>query len=90
MEKKNLYFQYLGLGVELLTPSNRSTTKQQRQTSQRAQDFDQDLRQGQIYFRTDKKITNGFPSNLPNLSSLSNTRVQSAYRRELDQFLFVK
>ena len=42
--KKYLYFQYLGLGVELLTPSNRSTTKQQRQTSQRAQDFDQDLR----------------------------------------------
>jgi len=36
--------QYLGLGVELLTPSNRSTTKQQRQTSQRAQDLDQDLR----------------------------------------------
>jgi hypothetical protein len=46
--KKYLYFQYLGLGVELLTPSNRSTTKQQRQTSQRAQDFDQDLRQEQI------------------------------------------
>ena len=38
-----IIFQYLGLGVELLTPSNRST-KQQRQTSQRAQDFEQDLR----------------------------------------------
>merc|ERR1719193_644449 len=37
--------QYLGLGVELLSPSNRSTIKQQaRQTSQRAQDFEQDLR----------------------------------------------
>ena len=37
--------QYLGLGVELLSPSNRSTMKQQqRQTSQRAQDFEQDLR----------------------------------------------
>lgn len=36
--------QYLGLGVELLSPSNRSTMKQQKQTSQRAQDFEQDLR----------------------------------------------
>ena len=36
------FFQYLGLGVELLSPSNRSTMKQQqRQTSQRAQDFEQ-------------------------------------------------
>ena len=40
-----LFLQYLGLGVELLSPSNRSTMKQQqRQTSQRAQDFEQDLR----------------------------------------------
>ena len=67
--------------MELLTPSNRSTTKQQRQTSQRAQDFDQDLRQGPIYYWTDTDFKNHkwHPIEL-NLSSLSNTRVQSEYR----------
>jgi len=77
--------QYLGLGVELLSPSNRSTMKQQqRQTSQRAQDFEQDLRKLKQQMASPESESASENADLNSTASLlfSNVIIQS--RQEID------